>query len=172
MSAVCPRRGSFACRSAPRVSSTRTASTLPVRAAVISMVSPPGNEAFASAPASRNFVMMAALPFWQAIDSGVTPYRFVGAHVRARAKQPRHEIAIVVIGRPVKCRGAVRLRDVDAGFPAEQLDNRGAIVPLDGSSKLRVRGGSSEQRGCAEHRNDDTGDDSCQTHIRLLSLPG
>ena len=139
MSAVCPRRGSFACRSAPRVRSTRTASTLPVRAAVISIVSPPGSDAFASAPASRNFVMMAALPFSQAIDSGVTPYRFVARTSAPAASNRLTRSTIVVIGRPVKCRRAVRLRRVDAGFLVEQLANGGAIVPLHGGSERRVR---------------------------------
>ena len=47
--------------------------SLPVRAAVISAVSPPGSAAFGSAPASSNSSTIAPLPFVQASESGVTP---------------------------------------------------------------------------------------------------
>jgi hypothetical protein len=49
---------------------------LPVRAAVISAVSPSGSGVFASAPASSNSSIIAALPLTAAEYSGVTPYRF------------------------------------------------------------------------------------------------
>ncbi len=76
MSAVCACTVSFALTFAPRSRSTVTASTLPVRAAVIRAVSPPGLAAFGSAPASRSVRIMAAFPFVAARLIGVTPYRF------------------------------------------------------------------------------------------------
>ena len=54
-------------------SSAFTASTLPVRAAVIKAVSPPGSVVFGSAPAFSSSSIIAALPFVQASESGVTP---------------------------------------------------------------------------------------------------
>ena len=47
--------------------------SLPVRAAVISGVSPPGSAAFGSAPAFSSSSTIAPLPFVQASESGVTP---------------------------------------------------------------------------------------------------
>ena len=73
MSAVWPRRSSFASATAPRASSAFTTSTDPVRAAVMSGVSPPGSAPFGSAPAFKSRSTMAALPFVHAIESGVTP---------------------------------------------------------------------------------------------------
>jgi hypothetical protein len=50
-----------------------TESTLPARAAVIRTVSPPGCDAFASAPAASRALTRVALPFIDARDSGGTP---------------------------------------------------------------------------------------------------
>jgi hypothetical protein len=71
--AVCPRQFSFAFTFAPWASSALTASGLPVRAAVISAVSPSGNREFGSAPALSNASIMAAFPLVLATMSGVTP---------------------------------------------------------------------------------------------------
>ena len=70
--AVCPRPASFAFTSAPCSSSSLTPSRLPVRAVVISAVSPPGSAVFASAPALSSRPIIPAFPFMQASDSGVT----------------------------------------------------------------------------------------------------
>src|SRR5207247_1343915 len=66
-------RRSFAFTSAPRASSAFTAPGFPVRAAVMSTVSPPRNFVFGSAPAARSNSTMAGFPFWHASESGVTP---------------------------------------------------------------------------------------------------
>ena len=59
ISAVSPNQRSCALGSAPRASSMRMASTLPVRDAVISTVSPSGVAPFASAPACSSASMIA-----------------------------------------------------------------------------------------------------------------
>src|SRR5439155_25745313 len=56
MSAIWPRVRSFALTSAPCAISSETTSGLPVRAAIISGVSPVGNEAFGFAPAFNSFI--------------------------------------------------------------------------------------------------------------------
>ena len=76
ISAVCACTVSFALTLAPRSSSRVAASALPVRAAVISAVSPPGVAVFGSAPASSSARIIAALPLVAARPIGVTPYRF------------------------------------------------------------------------------------------------
>ncbi len=76
ISAVCCRHCSLELTSAPCASSTLAASTLPVRATVISAVSPSLLAALASAPASSSFAIIGALPFTHARYNGVTPYRF------------------------------------------------------------------------------------------------
>ena len=48
-------------------------SNLPVRAAVISAVSPPGKTVLGSEPAFSSASIISALPFTQASDRGVTP---------------------------------------------------------------------------------------------------
>ena len=73
ISALWPRSGSFALTSAPRASRARTAATRPVRAAVISAVSPSGSVVFTSAPEASRRSMMAALPLIAAAMIGVTP---------------------------------------------------------------------------------------------------
>ena len=77
ISAVCACTVSLALTFAPRSSSSVAASTLPVRAAVISAVSPPGVAVFGSAPASSSARIIAALPLVAARPIGVIPYRFV-----------------------------------------------------------------------------------------------
>ena len=52
-----------------------TASTFPVRDAVINAVSPPGAVVFASAPAANSAPMIAAFPLVDARVKGATPYR-------------------------------------------------------------------------------------------------
>src|SRR5438034_2135804 len=76
MMAVWPRNCSLASTLAPWATSSLTGSALPVRAAVISAVSPSGDIVLGSAPACSSFSIIAALPFVQAASSGVTPYRF------------------------------------------------------------------------------------------------
>ena len=76
ISAVCPRQLSFALTSAPCASSVLTAAGMPVRAAVMSAVSPSDCVAFGFAPAFSSSSRTAALPFVAASDSGGTPYRF------------------------------------------------------------------------------------------------
>ena len=73
ISAVWPRQLSIALTAAPRASSALTTLVLPVRAAVIRMVSPAGMSALASAPASRSASTTSGLPLAQANDSGVIP---------------------------------------------------------------------------------------------------
>lgn len=73
MSADWPFQRSFASTSAPWASSTRIASTLPMRAAVMSGVSPSGEAALTSAPAFSSVSIIAAFPLVQANASGVTP---------------------------------------------------------------------------------------------------
>ena len=73
MSAVSPRRDSLAWTFAPFATRTFIAPTLPVRAAVMSTVSPLGSAAFASAPARSSVSMSAASPFTAARLRGVTP---------------------------------------------------------------------------------------------------
>jgi hypothetical protein len=73
MSAVWPSDGSFAFTSAPWTSRACTAPGLPVRAAVISAVSPDERAAFGFAPAFNSLSIMAALPFSLASSSGVIP---------------------------------------------------------------------------------------------------
>jgi hypothetical protein len=75
ISAVCPFQRSLTLGSAPRTSSAFTTAALPVRAAVMSAVSPSGIEVFGSAPAASSFSTMGALPFTHASHSGVAPYR-------------------------------------------------------------------------------------------------
>ena len=76
MSAVCPRQLSFALTSAPCASSVFTAAGMPVRAAVMSAVSPSDCVAFGLAPAFSSSSSIAALPLVAASESGGTPYRF------------------------------------------------------------------------------------------------
>ena len=64
---------SLALTFAPRSRSSLTASILPVRAAVIRAVSPPGLALFGSTPASSSLRIMAALPLVAARSIGVTP---------------------------------------------------------------------------------------------------
>jgi hypothetical protein len=71
--AVCPRRSSFASTRAPCDKSAWTAAGAPVRAAVMSGVSPPGKGAFGSAPAFKSSSTIGPLPFVHANESGVTP---------------------------------------------------------------------------------------------------
>ena len=73
ISAVCPFFASCAFAFAPRASSAFTAAALPVRAAVMSAVSPDGRAASGSAPVSSSIRTMGALPLMQASESGVTP---------------------------------------------------------------------------------------------------
>ena len=73
MSAVCPRHVSAALTSAPRLSSNSTSSCEPVRAAVISAVSPSAAVVFGSAPASSNCSAITALPLMEASEMGRTP---------------------------------------------------------------------------------------------------
>ena len=73
MRAVCPWALSRASTGAPCDSSACTASGLPVRAAVISGVSPAGPAAFGSAPAFTSVSIKAALPLSAAIERGVIP---------------------------------------------------------------------------------------------------
>ena len=75
--AFCSRTFSFAFTFAPFSSSTFTASTRPLRAAVINADSPSRSAAFGSAPALIKSPMTVALPFRLARASGVTPWRFV-----------------------------------------------------------------------------------------------
>ena len=84
ISAVWPRQPSRRFGSAPRSRSTRTASARPVRAVVISAVSPSGVAQFGSAPASSRSAMNAALPFSHATPSGVASKR-LAASTRAPA---------------------------------------------------------------------------------------
>ena len=76
ISAVWLRVRSLALGSAPFASRAFTTSGRPVRAAVISTVSPLGRAAFGSAPAASRRITTSTLPLVLANDSGVTPYRF------------------------------------------------------------------------------------------------
>ena len=60
---------------APCESSARTGPSRPVRAAVISAVSPPGSTVSGSAPAPSRSSTIAPLPLVHASDMAVTPYR-------------------------------------------------------------------------------------------------
>ena len=73
ISAVCCFHVSFALTFAPRASSTRMASTTPVREAVINAVSPSRSATLASAPASSRSSIILALPLTAAEYIGVTP---------------------------------------------------------------------------------------------------
>ena len=73
ISAVWPRAASDAFGSAPAASNAWMTSTRPVRAAVISTVSPSASRRFGSAPAASSRVTMAALPFSAARVIGATP---------------------------------------------------------------------------------------------------
>ena len=73
ISAVCCFHFSTAFTVAPRASSSRTAAALPVRAAVMSGVSPSAKATFGSAPAFNSSSIIAALPFTAAEYIGVTP---------------------------------------------------------------------------------------------------
>ena len=137
MIAVWPRRGSFACTSAPRASSSRTASSLararrghqhafPRRAATRSDRRPRSSSTRRS-PRCRS--------------AGERQRRDAVAvrrsHVGAGREQPVDEIEIIVIRRPVQRRHAVRLRAFDVDRLLEQLPDGGAIAPLHGISERR-----------------------------------
>ena len=75
---------------APASTSTRSASALPVRAAVISAVSPAGvSGSFASAPAFSSRSIIDALPLIAASCSGVTPSRARAPARYGRWRAPR-----------------------------------------------------------------------------------
>ena len=92
ISAFWPFHLSLAFGSAPCASSTRTAATVPLRAAVINAVSPSGNAVFGSAPADSSRSMAAAFPLVQARNSGVTPYR-LAAFTFAPARMRRSAVS-------------------------------------------------------------------------------
>ena len=138
MSAVCPFQRSCALTLAPRVSSARTAATLPVRAAVINAVSPSAMVVFGSAPAfSKPLDHRRA-----AIDAGQPERRHAiaigGPRVRAGFDQKFGRGEIVEMSSPVQCRRAVGLCSIRIGTLGEQradgldlpvlhgLDDRGA----------------------------------------------
>ena len=109
---------------AARRQQRRTVSTLPVRAAVISTVSPSGVAVLASAPALSSMRTIAALP----LVGGQRQRRHAVAvgrgGVRARLQQDGHRLAIVGAHRPVQRRRAVGLGGVDVGLAAEQATHR------------------------------------------------
>ena len=103
--AVCPFQPSFAFTLAPWASSALTAGTLPVRAAVISAVSPSGNAVFASAPAASSFSITAASPLTHARYNGVTPYRVAAlASAPARSRASTRSVSLL---RTARCSGVV-----------------------------------------------------------------
>ena len=73
MRAVWPCHGSAADGSAPWARSSRTAATEPVRAQVMTGVSPAPRARFGSAPAASNRATVAAAAPSHASPSGVTP---------------------------------------------------------------------------------------------------
>ena len=89
-----------------------TASARPVRAAVISAVSPSGVAQFGSAPASRRIPMNAALPFSLATASGVASKRLAASASAPAAEQGLGARHVVVEGRPVERRRAVAVGGV------------------------------------------------------------
>ena len=123
--AVCPFQPSFAFTLAPWASSTLTAGTLPVRAAVISAVSPSGNAVFASAPAASSFSIdrRVAVDARQIQRRHAVPGRRFG--VGAGAKQSVDAFGVVALHRQVQRRRAVRL-GLQAGVRALGLQLRAA----------------------------------------------
>ena len=73
INAVWPRELSRAFTSALASINAFSTATSPVRAAVMSTVSPPGSAVFGSAPPRRSRSMIRALPLVAASESGVTP---------------------------------------------------------------------------------------------------
>ena len=122
-----PRWVSFALTSAPLSSSVLIASTLPVRAAIISGVRPSGSFSLASAPASSKPAMIAASPLMLASQSGVEPWRLAASDSRRRAPACRRALCRL-IDRPVQCGRAVVLRRVDVGLLRNQLLHGGLVA--------------------------------------------
>ena len=73
MSAVCPFQLSVALTEAPASISSCSTSPRPVRAAIISGVSPPGLAVSGVAPPASRASTIATLPLVDASASGVTP---------------------------------------------------------------------------------------------------
>ena len=138
ISAVCPRQVSTASTEAPASSSALAAATFPVRAHVISAVSPSSPVVLALTPAFSSRSTASALPFSQAREIGVTPYRFARLGVGAGADQTVDQREIVVAHRPVQRGGAVGLRRVGVDLLLQQRRAARRVARLDGLDEARV----------------------------------
>ena len=109
-------------------SSTLIASTLPVRAAIISGLRPSGSFSLASAPASSSAAIIAASPLTLASQSGVAPSRFAAfglaparSSMSASSMSPRYD-------GPVQRGRAVVLRRVHVGLLRDQRSHGGLVA--------------------------------------------
>ena len=132
-----------------RSSSSVTASTLPLCAAVISAVSRPGLAAFGSAPPRSN----ASMHRGTAVDAGEVQRRHSvarrGADLRAGANEQLCRVDVARAGGPVQRRRAVRLSGVHVRALRHQRSDarpvrphgriRDASIPCTGSAQTCCR---------------------------------
>ena len=105
------------------------ASGFPLRAANITVVSPFGPRALASAPALINRSIIFGLPYREAMNSGVLPFAVHCRDVGAGLEQQIGGFQIVAVDRPVQRRGSIHLRGVDIGLRRQQLaEGRGVAL--------------------------------------------
>ncbi len=165
--AVCPFQPSFALTVAPCASSALIAGTLPVRAAVISAVSPSGSAVLGSAPAASSFSMTAALPLTHARYSGVTPYRVV-ALTLAPARS-RTSTLSASLRSTATCSGVVPSVSallISAAFLAS--DRTAVLSPFFSALEQRRLGTG---RADTEHRQDGHRRDPTASHPHRRSPP-
>ena len=97
ISAVCPCHDSLALTLAPRSTSAVSAATLPVRAHVISAVSPAGEAALRQSARLQQRLDHRALPVTHAACSGDNAIAIRGRCVRAGANQQSDDLRVVVV---------------------------------------------------------------------------
>ena len=155
----------------------RTASTLPVRAAVISIVSPPGQRRVRIGAGIEKPLDDGGV----AVGAGERQRRHAvavrRAHIGAGREQPVHEIEIVVIRRPVQRRRAVRLRRVDVGALRRaagewRRDPIRCTAAASGAPSRPARQHDGAAAPSTTQPDQQRPTTTRQTSCRLLSLPG
>ena len=133
--------------SAPAASSERTRASLPVRAAVIRMVSPPARTASGSAPARSRASAISALALRAASASGVTPRSFAAFASAPASSSTR------AVSKSFQCTAQCRavapsgLPGIDGGRVRQQGPHGPLIAPLGRVGERRVLGGRSSRAG-------------------------
>ena len=147
ISAVCPRHASCVFTLAPKVSSIFTASTLPVRAAVISAVSPSPKAALGSAPAFRRASTIATLPTVARLVQRRDAVAVGRLGVGAGAEQELRRLEIVPVGGPVEGGHPFGVGPVHIETLFQQRPHVGLVAVPDRVGDPRVAAGGGESAG-------------------------